>query len=214
MEIYLVRHGQSEYNIGRTDNLDSGLTPEGQAQAERTARRLAGEGLSRAYASPLRRTLQTIGPICEAAHLRAEVYAEVCEYFSINNTGYRTFQGLSPERIAREYPHAFIGDSFPCDLVWWPQQLETNGMLSARAERVRDALLGRYAATEERVLIVSHADTVGRLMEAFLRVVPYPADPPWVDNCAVTHLHCFPDTSQAAELVYANDTTHLAGITP
>ena len=145
MELYLVRHGQSEYNIGLTDHLDSGLTPTGRAQAARTAARLADEGLTHAYASPLRRTLQTMGPICAACHLRAEVNAEVCEYFSINNDAYKTFQGLSPEEITREFPFAFFGDTFPCDLVWWPQQLETNAMLSARAERVRDALLRLHA---------------------------------------------------------------------
>ena len=211
MEVYLVRHGQSEYNIGLTDDLDSGLTPTGRAQAARTAARLAQEGLTHAYASPLRRTLQTIGPICAACGLRAEIAAEVCEYFCGDNPAYKTFRGLSPAQIAREFPFTSIGDTFPCDLVWWPQQLESNALLSARAERVRDALLRRHAATDHRVLVVSHADTVGRLMEAFLRVLPYPPNPPWVDNCAVTRLHCSPDTSQAATLIHANDTTHLAG---
>ena len=209
MEIYLVRHGQSEYNVGLTEYLDSGLTVAGQAQAERTARRLAGEKLTRAYASPLRRTLQTIGPICVACRLRAEVNAEVCEYFSITNRGYEAFQGLSPQCISEDFPFAYVGDTFPCDPVWWPQQLETAEMLSARAERVRDTLLGLYAATRESVLIVSHADTVGRLMEAFLHVSPYPADPPWMDNCSVTRLHCPTDAAQAATLIYANDTAHL-----
>lgn len=212
MELTLVRHGQSFYNVGLTEDLDSPLTPTGQAQAARTASRLAGEGLTLAFASPLRRTLQTIGPICAACHLRAEVYAEVCEYFSADNAGYKTFRGLSPEEIARDYPFADADATFPCDLAWWPQRLETPAMLSARAERVRDTLLQRYAATAQRLLIVSHADTVGRLMEAFLRVSPYPADPPWVDNCSITRLTCPPDTSQAAVLVYANDTTHLAGL--
>ena len=212
MEIYLVRHGQSEYNAGLTAHLDSGLTPTGRAQAARTAARLADEGLTHAYASPLRRTLQTIGPICAASHLRAEVYAEVCEYFCADNDAYKTFQGLSPQQISEQYPFAFVSASFPCTLVWWQQQLETNAMLSARAERARDTLLRRHAATDQRVLVVSHADTVGRLMEAFLRVSPYPDNPPWVDNCGVTRLHCPPDISQPATLIYANDTQHLAGL--
>ena len=212
MEVYLVRHGQSEYNIGRTLNLDSPLTPLGRAQAERTARRLMDEGLTLAYASPLRRTLETIRPICAACRLRAEVSADVCEFFSRDNLGYHNFQGLSPEQIEREFPFAYFADTFPCDLVWWPQQLEDGAMLSARAERVRDVLLRRYAATDHRVLIVSHADTVGRLMEAFLRVSPYPENPPWVDNCAVTRLRCPPDASQPATLLYANDTSHLTDL--
>ncbi len=214
MELYLVRHGQSEYNIGLTENLDSGLTPIGRVQARRTAARLADEGLTHIYASPLRRTLETAEPVCAACRLRAEVFAQVCEFFSAHTEGYRTFQGLTPDEIAREMPWAFVGDSFPCDLHWWPAQLETPPMLIRRAEHARDALLRLHAGTDHRVLVISHADTVGRLMEVFLRALPYPAEPPWMGNCSVTRLHCADSPDGAATLVYANDVAHVADLSP
>ena len=214
MEIMLVRHGQSEANAGLTEFLDSPLTPLGRQQAQLTAACLRGEGLTQAYVSPLRRTLETIRPICEVTRLQAEVYADICEYFSAHYPGYKTFPGLTPARIRQEFSFAFFGDTFPCSDAWWPQDLEDDTRMYARAVRVRDALLGLYGATNEHLLIVSHAETVGRLTEAFLRVPPAPDDPPWSDNCGITRLRVSPDPSAAALLLTQNDTSHLASLLP
>lgn len=212
MEITLVRHGQSEANAGLTDFLDSPLTPLGVMQARRTAQRLRGDGLTKAYVSPLRRTLQTIAPICEETGLKAEVHADVCEYFNAAWPGYKTFPGLTPAQIGSEFPFAFFGDTFPCSDVWWPQELEDDARMCARAVRVRDAILGLWAHTDERILVVSHAETVGRLTEAFLRVPPDPDGPPWSDNCGITRLRVGPDAQAPALPLLQNDTGHLFGL--
>lgn len=209
MEITLVRHGQSEANAGLTDGLDSDLTPLGRQQAQRTAERLRSAGLTNAYVSPLRRTLQTIEPICAATGLKAEVYADICEYFSAHWPGYKEFPGLSPAEITAQFPFSYFGTTFPCSIAWWPQELEDDALMYARAVRVRDALLGLYAETDAQLLIVSHAETVGRLTEAFLRVPPNLQNPPWSDNCAVTLLRVT-DPIQPAQLLKQNDTSHLA----
>lgn len=210
MEVYLLRHGQSEFNVRRTGHLDSDLTEIGRWQAERTAGRLAGEGLTSIYVSPLRRALQTIAPTCDVTGLTASVYAEVCEFFS--SEPYRDFPGLAAAAILEQFPFARLTDDFPNGDVWWPQEIEDAAGLSARAARVRDTLLRLYAGSEERVLVVSHADTLGRLTEAFLRVPPVPYSSFWSDNCAVSRLHCPADPTAPAELVFSNDTTHLGGL--
>ena len=212
MEITLVRHGQSEANAGLTEHLDSPLTPLGVEQARRTAQRLRGDGLTRAYVSPLRRALETISPTCEAAGLRAEVYADICEYFNAVWPGYKTFPGMRPAEIQERFPFAFFGHTFPCGETWWPQELEDDALMYARAVRVRDALLGLHSQTEESILIISHAETVGRLTEAFLRVPPDADGPPWSDNCGVTRLRVGQDPSEPATLMLQNDTSHLASL--
>lgn len=69
IEIILVRHGASEPAVlGRSFPLldghgDPALAPEGEAQAERVAERLAGERLSGLFVTGLRRTLQTVAPL-------------------------------------------------------------------------------------------------------------------------------------------------------
>ena len=209
MLITLVRHGQSEANAGLTEHLDSSLTALGRQQADLTAQNLSRAGLTRAYVSPLRRALQTIAPFCASTHLRAEVYADICEYFNAKWPGYRHFPGLTPEQITSEFPFAYFGETFPCSAGWWPQELENDHLMYARAQRVRDALISLHGGSNESILIVSHAETVGRLTEAFLRVPAVTEEPPFSDNCAVTRLHVF-DPSQPAELLAQNDTTHLA----
>ena len=210
MDVFLLRHGQSEYNIGLTDHLDSALTDLGQQQASLTALRLLGENIGHVYVSPLRRTLQTIAPFCQMSGLNAEVAADACEYFSTNL--YAHFPGRDFDTIQSEFPFAVANDLFQCDPIWWPQQVETDALIYARAERMRDSLLARFAGTDIHVLIVSHADTVGRLIEAFLRVPPKPDDPPWSDNCGLSRLACDPDRQQPATRVYQNDTSHLSGL--
>ena len=207
MELFLLRHGQSEFNVRRTEHLDSDLTDIGRRQAERTAVRLAGEALTRIYVSPLRRTLQTIAPTCRATGLAADVYADVCEYFS--SPHYHDFPGLPAAELLQQYPFARLTDDFPCEDAWWPQEIEDVSVIAARAVRVRDDLLRLGARSQERVLIVSHAETVGRLTEAFLRVPPIPERPFWPDNCALARLHCADDPAAPAELLYFNDTAHL-----
>jgi broad specificity phosphatase PhoE len=212
MEIYLVRHGQSEANAGLTENLDSDLTEIGRRQASLTADRLHALGVTRAYVSPLRRTLETMSAICGATGLCAEVTADACEYFSARWPGYRTFQGLSPSQIETEFPFAVFGSTFPCEPKWWPQAPEDGQIVYARSVRVRDALLTQFAATDEHLVLVSHADTVGRLIEAFLRIPPDPERPPWSDNCAISRLSCPADPTQPAIPIVLNDTSHLPGL--
>jgi 2,3-bisphosphoglycerate-dependent phosphoglycerate mutase len=60
MAIFLIRHGETSYNAARMLQLpDAGLSPRGLEQAERLARRLAGEGIARILSSDLRRAVQT-----------------------------------------------------------------------------------------------------------------------------------------------------------
>ena len=196
-----------------TDHLDSFLTPLGQRQAALTAQTLGGEQLTQAYVSPLRRTLQTIAPFCELTGLRAEVYADICEFFSAHWPGYKNFPGLAPDEITQQFPFAFFGATFPCSAAWWPQTLEDDALMQARAARVRDALVRLHGATDDHLLIVSHAETVGRLTEAFLHLTDLTEDPPWSDNCGITRLQ-LSDPARPAEMLTQNDTSHLASLDP
>ena len=210
MDIYLVRHGESMANANLTSELDSALTPLGGWQARQTAARLRSEGLTRIYVSPLRRTLQTASPICEATVLPAALYADICEYFSNRHPEYQEFSGLSLDEIRSEFSFVTLTDDFSCGEQWWPRSLENHQTVYERAVRVRNSLLERFGTTDEKILIVSHAETVGRLIEAFLRVPPNPDGPPWSENCAISRLHCSPNSDSPAELVYVNNTHHFS----
>jgi len=59
--LYLVRHGQSDWNAANRfqGHVDRPLTDLGRAQAEALARELAATALEGIYSSPLRRALET-----------------------------------------------------------------------------------------------------------------------------------------------------------
>lgn len=64
LRIHLLRHGESEWQVGVSESHDSGLTPRGHTQAEHLARRVRNSRsmsvLSSVLASPLKRALQTV----------------------------------------------------------------------------------------------------------------------------------------------------------
>lgn len=78
--IYLVRHGQTEFNRERRyqGGCDSALTELGQRQARAVGQRLRELGVAdfRLVSSPLGRTLQTAAIVREAAAIAAEVEVE------------------------------------------------------------------------------------------------------------------------------------------
>ena len=65
MFLYFVRHGDPCYDPDE-------LTPLGHRQAEAIGRRLARSGLSRIYASPMNRAMQTAQPTAEMTGLKIE----------------------------------------------------------------------------------------------------------------------------------------------
>lgn len=69
MRLYLIRHGQTPYNV--TGALDTafpgaGLTPLGHTQARALPKALADQPVHGIYASPLIRTQLTAGPLADA----------------------------------------------------------------------------------------------------------------------------------------------------
>ena len=175
MEIYLVRHGQSESNAGLTDDLDSGLTQLGREQAARTAERLRGEGLTRAYVSPLRRTLQTISFICAATGPARRGHRRSLRIFLRSLARLPDVPGAGAGRDRAPVPvRVLSARRFPASRNGGRRSRKTPRSSTPAPSVSAMPCSQRFAATTERLVLVSHADTVGRLLEAFLRVPPHP----------------------------------------
>jgi len=77
--IYLVRHGQSEGNVGLVfQGMETPLTERGFVQAGKIAERCANLEIQTIISSPMKRAFQT----AEAISKRIQVPIEVSEYFS------------------------------------------------------------------------------------------------------------------------------------
>jgi broad specificity phosphatase PhoE len=103
-ELLLIRHGQSEANIGISTDPDCRLTDEGIAQARAVGLRLALFDLSgfELICSPYARTMHTAAEIAAATGLSIEVEERVREWGEVATIRKRQFHKETPgELIAR-----------------------------------------------------------------------------------------------------------------
>jgi broad specificity phosphatase PhoE len=198
--LYLVRHAQSEGNLGFAGpDDDPPLSDVGREQARRLAQRLAGQKLGAIYSSPLRRTQETAQAIADATGLEVHIVEELRE---IDLGQARRDDSLSEDearalrdRIARRP----TWDSFP----------GSEGSAAAR-RRVVGAM---DRITEEnggkRVVVVAHAAVIQTYVSHVLGVerdfVFYPF------NAGITSIRAQGDRRVIWRL---NDVAHLDGMPP
>lgn len=129
--MYLLRHGQSEFNVHFTrTRIDPGIedpavTELGRDQARSAAGALAARGgIARIVASPYRRTLETAAVVAEVLELPVEIDSlvrERCWFVCDIGTPASRLQALWP---AIDFGR--LGER------WWPAGGESEAQLSAR----------------------------------------------------------------------------------
>jgi 2,3-bisphosphoglycerate-dependent phosphoglycerate mutase len=195
MEIYLLRHGQSESNARWEEDPDTpfhipdpALTPIGALQAEAAAVFLAqsnarapirnhdpgnrrGFGITHIYSSLMQRAVQTAMPIGQALKLPVIGRDDLHEWgglYTVNPaTEERTgLSGKSRASLEAAYPGLQLGTEIKAD-GWWDRPYEPRSEVPARARRVLDNLLERHGGTDDRVLLVTH----GGFLNIFVSLV-------------------------------------------
>ncbi len=131
----LLRHGQSEFNLRFTATRrdpgieDPRLTEYGHFQAERAARQLALEPITRIIASPYTRALQTAEPLGRLLGLKIEIMPIVRERF-----GLACDIGTPSSRLSGAWPEHDFSHIVE---KWWPDERETPGAVTERAKSFR-----------------------------------------------------------------------------
>jgi len=159
--VFLVRHGAT--TLGAEDrfagSIDAPLSDEGREQAARLAHRLAGEGISAVYASPMQRAMDTAAALARP-HGLVPIAAD-----GLREMSHGRWEGLRrrdvEERFAAEYA-AWETDPLTCA----PEGGETGIGVMARALPVLHDIVGRHAGA--RVIVVSHKATIRLLVSSFL----------------------------------------------
>ena len=102
-ELLMIRHGQSEANVGRSTDPDCALTEFGLEQARSAARRLVAFDLAgfAAVTSPYRRARQTAREIAAATGLTFAEDEAVREWGATATVGGRTFEKEPVEQTVR-----------------------------------------------------------------------------------------------------------------
>ncbi|MCL2123263.1 MAG: 6-phosphofructo-2-kinase/fructose-2,6-bisphosphatase [Desulfovibrionaceae bacterium] len=167
--LYLVRHGQTAFNLEGRIGGDPTLTPRGLSQAKSLATHLQGKALSYIFTSTRVRSLQFAEPLlAERPNASTLAMPEFDEIFAGECEGmrYEDIRRDRPEvaeaRAADKYAYAYPGGESYADL----------------RERVRRGLMrALFLAADEPLLIVGHQAINRTVLSLFLNQrnedVPY-----------------------------------------
>ncbi len=165
MTIYLIRHGQSEFNAAHKDGdpdpmiFDAPLTAKGRLQAQHARAAAKGLGIVQVITSPLTRAIQTalsmfdgIAPIKVVADHR-ELLSHSCDV------------GRPASLLKQDFPELCFDH---LDEIWWHQGPENENGVSVEPRDVFDRRIRGFATelarmTERPLAVVGHGDTFREL---------------------------------------------------
>ena len=171
MKLYLVRHGETEWNVqnkicGRTD---LPLTENGLQQAQTLAAKLADTPLDRIIASPLQRAQQTAAAVADVHHLPVETDDRLIEQ------NYGIFEGQSRFDTAfldnkRQFAFCYPGG-------------ESMMKVAARTYSLVEELAEKYP--DENIVLVCHGGVCRVLRTYFIDMTNEEFFLYSPENCAV-----------------------------
>ncbi|MDU6411748.1 MAG: 2,3-diphosphoglycerate-dependent phosphoglycerate mutase GpmB [Yersiniaceae bacterium] len=181
LQVYLVRHGETEWNAARRiqGQSDSALTAKGEQQARQVAQRARSLGITHVIASDLGRTRRT-----------AEIIADACGCAVILDPRLRELHmGVLEEREI---------DSLTAEEEAWRKQM-VDGTPDGRipqgesmtelGARVREGLDSLLELPEGSVpLVVSHGIALGCLLGTIIGLPPYAERRLRLRNCSISRV--------------------------
>jgi broad specificity phosphatase PhoE len=164
LRLYFLRHGQTAFSRDNAfcgAGLNPELTEDGQAMAECFAKCYQATAWRAVYASPLRRTIATAKPLCDAIGAKMELRDDLMEI------RYGKWEGKSIEAVNQEFHDDYI--RWSADPAWnGPTEGEPSVVIARRASQVIEEIKGRFQ--DGNVLIVSHKATIRIILCSLLGI--------------------------------------------
>jgi len=115
-KVYLVRHGQTEWNKKLTfrGKIDIPLNEMGHREAEAISEALKDKNIEVIYTSPLRRSIETTEPIAKLFHL------EIVPIEGLIDISYGDWEGLTFNEVKKRYSDQYKKWEKRPDLVKFP----------------------------------------------------------------------------------------------
>ena len=200
--VYLIRHGATELSAedrfaGAIDVL---LSDGGRDQARRLGQRLASEKIGAAFASPMKRTMETARLVVESHGIA------VTPVDGIREIAHGRWEGMKREEVELAYPEEYARyEHDPYSFA--PVEGESGLQVTARALPALLKIVGDHC--DEQIVVVSHKATIRLLLSSLLGFDPRKyRDRLDQSPCALNILD-FKDVAHA-RLTLFNDTSHYA----
>jgi probable phosphoglycerate mutase len=151
--IYFLRHGETTASQtgGYCGTLDPDLTPEGYQMAEDFGAAYKSLTWEAVFCSPLRRSVATAEPLCEAAGMQIQLKD------GLREIAYGQWEGKTPAAVNREFHDTYV--RWLADPGWnAPTGGERGIDIARRSSLVIEEIEQRYKAGN--VLVVSHKATI------------------------------------------------------
>lgn len=202
MKLYLIRHGQTDWNTaGKIQgSTDIPLNEKGLAQAACLAKGMEGRPVARVYTSPLQRAAKTGEALAHAQHVKIEPVE------GLREVGFGAWEGKNWDTVSREYPDDFrrwVDDPFAVA----PSGGEPQMQIRKRCGMAMDYIVGQAERLKGDVAVVSHGAALAYILEWLMKDVPLDQEI-IVGNASITTVD-YDNTAKLCMLLEKNDTRHL-----
>ncbi|MDQ3907008.1 MAG: histidine phosphatase family protein [Acidobacteriota bacterium] len=164
LTLYFLRHGQtgaSREDVFCGSGLDPDLTDDGERMATAFASAYRTLPWRAVYTSPLRRTVETARPLCEACSLEMQTRD------GLREIGYGAWEGKTKQEVEREYHDDYI--EWMADPAWHaPTDGEPAVVVARRAQQTLEEIAQTFDGGN--VLVVSHKATIRIMLCALLGI--------------------------------------------
>jgi len=163
--VFLIRHGATELSAedrfaGAVDVL---LSDAGREQARRLGQRLAREEITVAFASPMKRTMETARLVVEPHGIA------VSPVDGIREIAHGRWEGMTRDEVERKFPEEYARyEEDPFSFA--PVEGESGLQVTARALPALLKIVAEHC--DERMVIVSHKATIRLLLSTLLGFDP------------------------------------------
>lgn len=152
LALYFLRHGETlaSETGGYSGTLDVDLTPEGFLMAQDFAAAYKSFSWEAVFCSPLRRSIATAEPLCEAVGLKMQIRD------GLREISYGQWEGKTPEDVNRRFHDEYV--RWLADPGW---NAPTGGERGVDVARRSSIVLDEIERTQPsgNILIVSHKAT-------------------------------------------------------
>jgi probable phosphoglycerate mutase len=163
LTLYFIRHGETVYSRtgGYCGEIDPELTPEGIQMAEAFGKAYASLDWSAVYVSPMKRTIATAKPLCDAIGIEMQLRD------GLKEIRYGKWEGKDTDYVKEHYLDDYV--RWLTEPAWNPPTGgETSTEIASRASLVIAEIESKYK--NGNVLVVSHKATIRIILCSLLGI--------------------------------------------